>query len=102
MRAGYARLPRLVFTSPRGVAQPGSALRSGRRGPEFKSRRPDCRKAPLWRGFSRIGEDVGAVGLDCLDTACAKASALEALWRPFKISLPLDEDLIRRGASRTR
>ena len=26
---------------PRGVAQPGSALRSGRRGPEFKSRHPD-------------------------------------------------------------
>ena len=31
----------------RGVAQPGSALRSGRRGPQFESGHPDC---PLVRG----------------------------------------------------
>src|SRR6266566_1999758 len=32
---------RLLFGPPRGVAQPGSALRSGRRGPQFKSGHPD-------------------------------------------------------------
>src|SRR2546422_2806917 len=32
---------RLLFVPPRGVAQPGSALRSGRRGPQFKSGHPD-------------------------------------------------------------
>jgi 3-oxoadipate enol-lactonase len=31
----------LPYEPLRGVAQPGSALRSGRRGPEFKSRHPD-------------------------------------------------------------
>ena len=31
--------------SPRAVAQPGSALRSGRRGPQFKSGQPDSRQA---------------------------------------------------------
>src|SRR4029077_19983631 len=31
------RPKRLLFGPPRGVAQPGSALRSGRRGPQFKS-----------------------------------------------------------------
>ena len=39
-----ARYPVLA----RGVAQPGSALRSGRRGPQFKSGHPDrnrCRRA---------------------------------------------------------
>ena len=34
---------RLPLAAPRGVAQPGSALRSGRRGPEFESRHPDYR-----------------------------------------------------------
>ena len=32
---------RSVRFAPRGVAQPGSALRSGRRGPQFKSGHPD-------------------------------------------------------------
>jgi hypothetical protein len=36
----------------RGVAQPGSARRSGRRGPRFESGRPDVRKPPCSRGFS--------------------------------------------------
>ena len=31
----------LRLAPPRGVAQPGSALRSGRRGPQFKSGHPD-------------------------------------------------------------
>ena len=34
----------------RGVAQPGSALRSGRRGPEFKSPHPDTTDARAWFG----------------------------------------------------
>src|SRR5207248_9850626 len=38
--SGTAREP-LLFFEPRGVAQPGSALRSGRRGPQFKSGHPD-------------------------------------------------------------
>src|SRR4051794_31472731 len=33
--------PSLTCRRVRGVAQPGSVLRSGRRGPEFKSRHPD-------------------------------------------------------------
>jgi hypothetical protein len=32
----------------RGVAQLGSARRSGRRGRRFKSSRPDCKGSPLW------------------------------------------------------
>src|SRR4051812_10371684 len=34
----------LPYGASRGVAQPGSALRSGRRGPEFESRHPDGRR----------------------------------------------------------
>ena len=37
----------------RGVAQPGSALRSGRRGPQFKSGHPDCGRGRT-AGFSRL------------------------------------------------
>ena len=35
---------RVPCIPPRGVAQPGSALRSGRRGPQFKSGHPDRRR----------------------------------------------------------
>ena len=42
----------------RGVAQSGRALRSGRRGPRFKSGRPDCRPRMRpkwsWPGFEPV------------------------------------------------
>ena len=41
---------RLDCVPPRGVAQPGSARRSGRRGPRFKSGRPDGMRAARERG----------------------------------------------------
>ena len=40
--------------APRGVAQPGSALRSGRRGPQFKSGHPDVRRGGNPRFSPRV------------------------------------------------
>src|SRR5207302_1832548 len=61
LRPGRAGLHRLSLTCPpsRGVAQPGSALRSGRRGPEFKSPHPDEAKGgPVARPSSFLGSIV--------------------------------------------
>src|SRR5438128_12216128 len=48
----------------RGVAQPGSALRSGRRGPQFESGHPDASgragRSPLCRAL-RVGLSSAAV-----------------------------------------
>jgi hypothetical protein len=56
----------------RGVAQPGSVLRSGRRGREFKSRHPDKHKTPFsdsWKGFF-----CACSPKTCFQAACTKKS----------------------------
>lgn len=46
-----------IFVFPkRDVAQPGSALRSGRRGRWFESSHPDRLQNPLFRGFCSLQE----------------------------------------------
>src|SRR5439155_3599691 len=69
----------------RGVAQPGRALRSGRRSRWFKSSHPDCRGAPrgegaFWRlsrvkGWSRSLGLALAVGLAGAPAPAARALA---------------------------
>jgi hypothetical protein len=45
------------------VAQPGSALRSGRRGPQFKSGHPDKKRSPLRGGLFPAAADLFQTGL---------------------------------------
>lgn len=46
-----------------------SALVWGTRGPEFESRRPDYRKAPRPRGFSRLRNPVAPDAIEFRDAA---------------------------------
>ena len=61
------RAERLRICAPRGVAQPGSALRSGRRGPQFKSGHPDRSRG----GKHRFPPRVSLPGLGRPRPRCA-------------------------------
>ena len=79
----------------RGVAQPGSALRSGRRGPQFESGHPDCSRA----GISSV-EITGAAAYRRRLTppgAIASAAHAYARWVLRAVLFDVDFTLSRPG-----
>ncbi len=65
--------------SPRGVAQPGRALRSGRRGRRFKSFRPDLMRQEAHSSIVTVGFSC------CLPMPCANSIALRLVpKRPLR------------------
>ena len=86
--AGQRPGVRLV-DAPRGVAQLGSARRSGRRGRRFKSCHPDhCSGAADWRPLSRFRASTGEDGRVTAEPTHARARPLPRGHRPLAGPLP--------------